>query len=247
MENATSLGLNRTGAEMSPLDVKSMQAYADLNSPEHPDDPARDAGIAAIRSEYIHDAERIGSVPLPGSLSGAVSAGVAKLTGKNPEVLIDKLGERLAFERTGVRLYQALIDKVNACGATETLPFTLADLEQIRDQELEHMHLLTSVIDAMSADPTAETPCADVAGVTASGVMQILTDPRTTVAQCLSAILTAELTDHASWNLLVRLGQACAQDEETLETFRAAYQHEEEHVQLVEHWLGQLVLDEAAA
>ena len=31
-----------------------------------------------------------------------------KLVGVSPEVLIDKLGERLAFERTGTRLYDAL-------------------------------------------------------------------------------------------------------------------------------------------
>ena len=247
MQNATHLGLNRTGADMSPLDIKSMQTYADENSPPQSEDSVNDSGIALIRSEYILEAESIGSVPLPGSLSGAVSTGVSKLTGNNPEVLIDKLGERLAFERTGVRLYQALIDKVNAFGEDEALPLVVADLEHIRNQELEHMYLLTSVIDERGADPTAETPCADVAGVTASGVLQVLSDPRTTIAQCLSAILTVELTDHSSWSLLLRLGKSVSLDEETLKAFRTAYQHEEEHVQMVEQWLGSMVLEEAAA
>lgn len=247
MQNATHLGLNRTGADMSPLDAKSMQAYADDNSPSQLADPVNDPGITTIRSEYILEAERIGSVPLPGSLSGAVGTGVSKLSGKNPEVLIDKLGERLAFERTGVRLYQALIDKVNASGQIESSPLALADLERIRDQELQHMQLLTAVIADMGADPTAETPCADVAGVTASGVLQILTDPRTSIAQCLSAILTAELTDHASWSLLVRLGKTVSIDDDALTKFSAAFQQEEEHVQLVQQWLGQMVLSEATA
>lgn len=248
MQNATSLGLNRTGAQMSPLDIKSMQAYADQNSPPHPQDTVADPGIAAVRSEYVHEAERIGSVPLPGSLSGAVKTGVSKLTGKNPEVLIDKLGERLAFERTGVRLYQALIDKVEASsGQGQSLPFTLADLERIREQELDHMHTLKSVIDSMGADPTAETPCADVAGVISGGVLQVLTDPRTTIAQCLSAVLTAELTDDSSWNLLIQLCEESGQDEELLKKFETAYQHEEEHVRQVRQWLSQIVLEEASA
>lgn len=247
MQNATHLGLNRTGADMSPLDIQSMQSYADDNSPAHLDDPVAGPGLTAIRSEYILEAERIGSVPLPASLSGTVTTGVAKLTGKNPEVLIDKLGERLAFERTGVRLYQALIDKVSTFAEPESLPFSLADLERIRDQELEHMHLLVSVIDDMGADPTAETPCADVAGVTAGGVMQTLTDPRTSIAQCLMAILTAELTDHSGWTLLVELGKTFNRGEEVVEQFRAAHQHEEQHVQLVQQWLSRIVLEEATA
>ena len=41
------------------------------------------------------------------------------------------------------------------------------------------------------------------------------------------------------------LGAAAAQDEETLEAFGMAYQHEEEHVRLVQEWLSSMVLEEA--
>lgn len=246
MQNTTSIGLNRTGAQMSPLDIKSMQTYADQNSPPH-QDPIEDLGITAVRSEYVHEAERIGSVPLPGTMTGAVTTGFSKLTGKKPEVLIDKLGERLAFERTGVRLYQALIDKVEASDESVSLPFAVADLEEIRNEELEHMHMLVSVIDSMGADPTAQTPSADVAGVSSSGVLQVLTDPRTTVGQCLSAVLTAELTDESCWDLLIQVTEETGKDEELLKKFRHAYEQEEQHVQRVRQWLSQIVLEEASS
>lgn len=245
MQNATSLGLNRTGAQMSPLDIKSMQTYADQNSPAH-QEPIEDLAIASVRSEYVHEAERIGSVPLPGTLTGAVSTGISKLTGKKPEVLIDKLGERLAFERTGVRLYQALIDKVEAA-EQQNLPFGIADLEHIRNEELEHMHMLVSVIDGMGADPTAQTPSADIAGVTSAGILQVLTDPRTTVGQCLGAVLTAELTDHSGWDLLIQLTEEAGKDDAMLAKFQQALEEEEEHVERVQQWLSQIVLDEAAS
>lgn len=246
MQNATTIGLNRTGAQMSPMATRSMENYADQHSPHH-DDTLEDSSIAGLRSDYAQEADRIGSVPLPGTVTGAVTTGLAKLTGKKPEVLIDKIGERLAFERTGVRIYQALMDKVAAAEATRTLPFALADLEHIRDEEFEHLQMLTSALEAMGADPTAQTPCADVAAVASGGVLQVLTDPRTTIAQCLNAVLTAELTDDAGWDLLLQLSEEAGRGDEMLAGFQKAYRHEEEHVERIREWLSQMVLEEAAA
>lgn len=243
MENATAMGTNRTGAQMSPRHTGAMQSYAEAQCPV-PDYPPQEGEIAHLRSDYVHEAERLGSVPLPGTLTGAFTTGVSKLTGRRPEVLIDKLGERLAFERTGVRLYQAMIDKAEAVEGSETLPFTLLDLRHIRDEELKHMHLVASVLNSLGADPTAQTPAADVAGVAASGVLQVLSDPRTTVPQCLSGLLTAELTDHAGWELLIRLARDAGQDK-LLPGFEEAHRREEVHLQKVRGWVSSMVLGEA--
>lgn len=243
MDNATSLGLNRTGTHSSPLTASSMQSYADARPPTP---VGRDGGIAQMRSDYVHDAERIGSVPLPATLAGAISTGADKLTGKRPEVLIDKLGERLAFERGGVRLYDALMHKASAHLADgERLPFALDDLQHHRDEELEHMHIVVSALESMGADPTAETPSADVAGVASSGIMQVLSDPRTTIAQSLTAVLTAELTDHASWALLIELAEQTGH-ERLAEPFGHALEQELAHVERVRAWLTALVVGEAA-
>ena len=247
MDEACEPGFNRTGAQSSPLSVHSMQLYAEEQAPDCA--PAADGlpdarGIAALRSDYAVDAERIGSVPMPGALTSAFSSVLANLGGRKPEVLVDKLGERLAFERTSVRLYQALIDKVAALAGQQLLPFGVAELQRIRDDELAHMHLLASTLDSLGADSSAQTPSANVSALALGGLMQVLTDPRTTVAHCLEAIQIAELADDASWELLISLTEEADQDQ-FLPQFRSAHASETIHLRLIRGWLHAVVLGDA--
>lgn len=99
-------------------------------------------------------------------------------------------------------------------------------------------------IEKMGADPTAMTPCADVAAVQALGIMQVISDPRTTLAQAVNALLSAELTDTASWELLIELAEQTGHKDMATE-FTAALQNEQQHVQLVRGWLREAVLKEA--
>lgn len=245
MQNQTSLGMNRTGAQMSPLDVTKMEDYAEEHSPEIEDEMLAHEGIAAVRSDYNHEAEAVGTVPLPGTVTGALTTGMAKLTGKKPEVLVDKLGERLAFERTGVRLYEALMDKMAAYDGPQSLPFGMGDLQHHHDEEMEHMELCATALESIGADPTAQTPCADVIAVASGGIMQVLTDPRTSLPQCLNAMLSAELTDTASWELLIKLTRESGQLD-LIPKFEHALQNERQHTARVQQWLSQMVLEEAA-
>ena len=164
------------------------------------------------------------------------------LKGNKPQVLIDKLGERLAFERTGVRLYEALMLKVGT--ATSGPLVDLAELRRIRDDEEAHFRLVGECPQQIGADPTAMTPCADVAGVAALGHLQVLTDPRTTVAQALNSILALELTDNASWELLIELVQETGHPK-MVASFQDALKAEQRHLATVRGWLRQAVLQEA--
>ena len=240
MSDQAPTGLNKTGAHMSRMDVRDMEdvAVADDLAPEGDENE-----IAHMRSQYVHEAEPIGSVPPPGTLRGMVTTGLNKLSGRNPEVLIDKLGERLAFERTGTRLYDAMIMKCLALeNAGETVP--VADLERLRDEEAEHFVLLTEAIMSFGADPTAQTPGADVAAVQSQGILQVIADPRTNLAQSLSALLSAELVDHAGWELLIQLTEQMGQDE-WASRFRHSLTQESEHKVMVQGWLQSMVLAEA--
>ena len=240
MSEQAPIGLNKTGAHMSRLDVRAMEdvAVAEDLAPEGDENE-----IAHMRSRYVHEAEPIGSVPPPGTLRGVVTTGLNKLSGRNPEVLIDKLGERLAFERAGTRLYEAMIMKCLALeNAGETVP--IADLTRLRDEEAEHFMLLTEAITSLGADPTAQTPCADVAAVQNLGILQVVADPRTNLAQSLNALLSAELIDHAGWELLIQLTEQMGQDE-WASRFRHALSQESEHRMLVQGWLQSMVLAEA--
>ena len=156
-------------------------------------------------------------------------------------VLLDKFSERRAFERMGVRLYEALLNKCETLGETSPGP-TLDDIRHIGSEELDHFLLLNETIKGLGGDPTMESPSADIAAVTSMGIMQVLTDPRSSVPQCLQALLTAELTDNAGWELLIELASNLGYDD-MRQQFETALGHEEEHLQNVRDWLSDCVLE----
>jgi bacterioferritin (cytochrome b1) len=158
-------------------------------------------------------------------------------------VLLDKLGERLAFERMGTRLYEALLNKCQTLGEQTPGP-TLQEIEHIGSEELEHFLMLNRIITDIGGDPTVVSPGADVAGVASHGIMQVLTDPRSSMPQCLQALMTAELTDNAGWELLIELADGLGYNDMKTE-FETALVHEEEHLQNVRDWLSDMVLDKA--
>jgi rubrerythrin len=207
--------------------------------------PGAESVFAAARLSYIADADdRIGSVPPPPTVKGVVKTGARKLTGKRPQVFMDKLGERLAFERTGVRLYEALIVKHTA-KAGDVGSVTAQKLREIRDEESSHFALLTECVESLGADPTVQTPCADLAAIESEGLIKVVTDARTTFTQSLHAILVAELTDNASWEMLISLAEAEGQPDMATR-FREAWQREQDHLETVRSWLEELTLGEAA-
>lgn len=241
MENETKVGMNRTGMQMAPKQGPMQVEYAEANPP-HPE-TGSEREIAALRALYIKEAARVGSVPVPATGKGMAKTAVDKLTGKSPELLFDKLGERAAFERNGVRLYQAMIGKVEAMEVPDQSAL-LEDLNHILGEEFEHFTMLTEVITDMGGDPTSQTPCADISAVAAMGIMQVVTDPRTTLAQCLQALLTAELTDNACWELLIELAGQTGHDD-LVPPFQKALASEQEHEQMIRKWLRSTLMAEA--
>ena len=241
MENEIAVGMNRTGLDMAPLSKGDMIDYAQAEAGRAPES---DGAFEAVHMAYIEEAERVGSVPIPATVKGMAATASSKMTGKNPEVLIDKLGERLAFERAGTRLYEAMLLK---CGVAEDVnnPIDASALGRIRDDEEMHFHLVHKFIEQLGADPTAMTPCADVVGMQGMGLMQVISDPRTTIAQALGALLTAELTDNASWELLIELADQTGHDDMASE-FSAALESERQHLDMVKGWLREAVLQEAS-
>jgi rubrerythrin len=235
LQTAT-VGMNRTGIQMSPIDSKAMQ---DVDPAMTHGDEGDESALATIRNDYIANADALGSVPLPGTLTGAVSMGVQALKGDSPQILLDKLGERLAFERTGTRLYDALITKCDIM-LDGDISMTIEDLEQIRADEARHFRLISDAIESLGGDPTSQTPSADLAGVESMGLVQVLNDPRTSIAQSLHAIVTAELSDKAGWETLVALA-----DEHELDTmvddFTNALNQEREHLALVQTWYEEAI------
>ncbi|TCD22344.1 ferritin-like domain-containing protein [Pseudomonas sp. IC_126] len=224
MATAAKLGTNFTGVQMSPKDTKSLLEAVEQIKPDVPGDYK---GIMLERVKRAEEADRIGSVPVPGSAKGMLKSTFDMALGKSPELLVDKLGERLAFERSGVRLYDAMIAKAKALGTAES--DLIQVLQHIRDEEFEHMNMVAEAIETLGADPTAQTPCADVAAVKSMGVMQVLTDPRTNIAQGMGALLTIELEDNAAWELLIELAEAGGHPN-IAKGFKKAKDQEDDHL-----------------
>jgi hypothetical protein len=254
----TSVGHNLTGAALTPTAVQAMTEAADTLTPFTDIDTS---DMEAQKMAFIEEAEAVGSVPLPASVKGVAKASVAILKGGQPTVFLDKLGERLAYERTGTRLYEALIIKYRATQQAEgdvlpsaTMPGDTqasaedpgATLERIRQDEYGHFTLLCEAMTAMGGDPTAQTPCADVTAVASSGFMQVLNDPRTTLAQCLNAMLAVELADNAGWEMLASLADEAGQSD-LAGRFLAALGQEQQHLAIIKGWLTAIVSDKTTA
>lgn len=235
MKDVAEFGLNKTPTQLHPAMTQSMvDGYEEF--PPHTEEKAIDA--FTMRKSYIKNSEQLGSVPLPSTLQGAISTGVQAIQGNSPSVLIDKLGERLAFERGGVRLYDALITKCKS--AEPALDTTM--LEQFRNDESEHFALVQDCIVSMGGDPTAQTPCADSSGMVAMGLMQVLNDPRSSIPQCVEAILMAELADSAAWELLTDLAHETGLSD-YVDRFQQAKLTEDHHMHTFKNWLERLTLN----
>jgi len=214
MHTQTEVGMNHTGMLVAD-DGEKMLENINLTKPPSGDE----TDLAKIRTQYAKEAEPLGTPPEP------QQSGLAA-------VLMDKLGERLAFERSGPRLYDALIAK---CRADRSAALPLKELQHIRDEEATHFALVGAAIASLGGDPTAQTPGADVAGVEGMGLMQVLTDPKTTVAQALHAILVAEMTDNAAWEELIELTEQAGNDD-LVARFEKASEEETEHLEKVQGW-----------
>lgn len=243
MAKSAEMGKNRTGIDMSPMLAKRMISGAkELTKTVG---SSSGEGIAEIDILYIYESDPVGSVPMPGTLTGVLKTGMKKGAGQSPEILLNKLGARLAYERSGVRLYESVITKCEAGDEMHpTGPVTVDELRHIRDEEAEHFHLLSDVIKSLGADPTAQTPDADVNGVAAMGIQHVLNDPRTTMAQCLETLLTVELADNAAWELLIKLADELGLDDAS-KKFQHALEQEQEHVMTIRSWYESMMLSEA--
>lgn len=241
-EKTTTGFSNRTGIQTSPVDSAEM-ARGSAERSKHDPSLGRDT-ISKVRGLYAEEAEPVGSVPAPVTIRGAAGAALQAVKGDKLHVLVDRMGQRLAFERTGVRLYEGLLTKVRTAGAVPPGAPTESDLREIRNDEQEHFELLRNALDRMGADPTAMTPAADVSAVTSMGILQVVNDPRTSLLQSLEAILSAELTDHDGWDLLIRLASEMGQ-KELAASFAQALETEARHVDRVRGWVSQMTYRDA--
>ena len=229
----TDLGTNRTGVQTAPARTREMAE----NTSAVVAAPQDAIALALARSEAARAAPPVGTMPAPGNVKGIAKTAVMAAKGEKATVFLDRLGERLAFERGGVRLYEAVLAKIPA-STTREGTLSVEELRRFRDEELGHVLFVKEAIETLGGDPTVETPCADVAGVMSRGLFHVVTDPRTTLTQCLDAILTAELADNDGWKILVAMAEALGENDLS-RRFTDALADEDRHLQAVRGWLAE--------
>jgi hypothetical protein len=173
--------------------------------------------MAAVRVAYAREGEPLGGTPAP-------------------ELLMDKLAERLVFERGGARLYEALLSKHLAYGTFDGGPSPDELLEILRD-EYAHGDWLARAIEELGGDPTVVTPSANLAATISAGIPQVLTDPRANLLQSLEAILVAELADNECWTTLAQLADRGGHAR-LAEQCREAIASERDHLRHVQRWIA---------
>jgi rubrerythrin len=226
-------GHNRTGTVTAGARAEAMIEATREFAPGSPGDAQP---LAAVRVAYAQAGETFGEAPAPASMLDKARSAVTAMTGGQPTLLLDKLGERLAFEHAGARLYEALLSKHQAYGSFPDGP-TADDLMHILEEEYEHADVLHEAIVSLGGDPTAVTPSANLAVNISAGLPQVLADPRTNLLQSLEAILVAELSDNECWTTLEGLARQAGHDELAAE-FLEALDDEREHLTKVRGWIA---------
>ena len=229
MNQHPQVGHNVTGASSNSSLSQAMQQGMDQYPPTS---VGTTEGAGKVRIEYAKEGLPVGSIPKPVETKEKLKAAVG--AGPSP-MLMDKLGERLAFERTGTRLYEAIISKHEAYGGFDGGP-SRADLLEILNEEHSHFKQLESTIRELGGDPTAVTPSANLAAVASEGVQKVITDARTSLLQSLEAILIAELVDRDSWSMLCEAVRSHGL-RDFAEFCERAEQTEEQHLSKVRAWV----------
>jgi rubrerythrin len=213
MRQSAQQGENRTGIVTAGTLAEAMVAATQEFPPSSPGDAQ---AMATVRVAYARTGETFGEAA--------------------PTLLLDKLGERLAFEHAGARLYEALLSKHQAYGSFSGGP-SADDLVHILEEEYEHADLLSNAITELGGDPTALTPSANLAANISAGIPKVLADPRTNLLQCLEAIVVAELSDNECWTTLEELARQAGHEDLAAECGEAL-DHEREHLVKVRGWLA---------
>lgn len=159
----------------------------------------------------------------------------------NRKLLVDKLCERWAVEKTAIELYDLAVGKAERARAD---PALIARLREIREQESQNERMLVEFIEGLGWSIDKETPSMLVALREGMGLIEVCQHPDSQLPHVLHALLASEMIDNAGWELLIELSAEAAVDEEALRRMRAALRHEKEHLHFVRAQLEKIEREE---
>jgi rubrerythrin len=158
------------------------------------------------------------------------------------EVLLNKLSERVTFERTGTKLYEALVKKYQEAKDKKSLP-ELIKLERFYHQEAKHSDIVNDVMTQVGGEMPAITPPYDLSASLSMGWLELINDPRSTFLQALEIVLQAELLNHAGWELLIELAERKEMPKIATQ-FQECLDEKDVHIEAVKQWVQDLTLNQ---
>lgn len=160
-----------------------------------------------------------------------------------PGVLIELIVERLAFERRIAALYDCLLarDAPPEPGGNAPSDEESARLAGFRDEERDHVRLLSRCLRQLGGDPGGRSDAADGVMVETAGLAAAMDDPRTGARQAMRLLLDAELLDNAGWDLLCETARASGADT-LVDAFEQALLRENEQLHAVRDIVARITL-----
>jgi len=151
-----------------------------------------------------------------------------KLAQHSKEKLIDLLSERLAFEREAVKLYDAILARLDGSVAGGVVEPFREELQRFRDEEKEHERWLERQIGDLGGDASVKSEMAMLVERESTGILEVVTTDEL-LPHAIHALLAAELVDNSGWELLVELADD-ADDVVAREEFQRRLYQEADHL-----------------
>lgn len=169
------------------------------------------------------------------------------LAEKHKDKVIDLLTERLTFERSGVKLYDSILQKMQR-STDPQVGRMLGQMREHRDEEKEHEEWLEAQIRNLGGDAHGTTDMSSLVAAESKGIEQVVLDGDPSISHMFHALLTAELVDNAGWELLLELADD-ADDDVARREFRKRLKNEQDHLIFVRRavvaFARKMVLDQA--
>ena len=162
-----------------------------------------------------------------------------KLAGTNVSRVIDLLNERLTFERSGVKLYDKILERMRTDPQAALM---VEQMQENRDEEKEHEEWLEKQIRALGGDARSPSEKSILVRAESQGIEHVI-ERDAQLPHDFHALLIAELADNAGWDLLVQLADEVG-DRDAKKEFKKRLHEEEEHLLFVRHAVEQFAKDE---
>ena len=162
-----------------------------------------------------------------------------KLAGTNVSRVIDLLNERLTFERSGVKLYDKILERMRTDPQAALM---VEQMQEHRDEEKEHEEWLEKQIRALGGDARSPSEKSILVRAESQGIEHVI-ERDAQLPHDFHALLIAELADNAGWDLLVQLADEVG-DRDAKKEFKKRLHEEEEHLLFVRHAVEQFAKDE---